>query len=146
MPTETFFQYLDASGAVHLVDRLDKVPEAFRGQAHKIELPVAEVAALKETLTGGQSIDPLSFGFGFAAAMALSALLWVVRGTAKLALKLAILVLLGILGTGLYLGYVRRSAGLSEQLLSDPKQLVDDAREAAERLDERRKATEKELP
>ncbi len=169
MPGQTFYQYLDASGGVHLVDQLEKVPLHLQEKARKIELPAEEAAALKEALgtferleerlgketsqlegqvralTDGREVEPVSFGLGFLSALLLSGLLWLVKGTAKLALKLALLALLGVLLAGLYFGYVRRSAGLSESVLSDPRDLVEDAQRAADRLDARQKSAEKVL-
>lgn len=169
MPQETFFQYLDETGAVVLVDRLEKVPEAFRARAREIELPAEEAAALQgalatldrlsEQVGGGvaglrgqalamardQDVEPLSFGLGFLAAMLLGVGFWVVRGGLRIAFKLALLVALAALFGGLYFGYVRQSAGLSEGLWSDPGQLLEDAEEARDRLDARQKSAEKEL-
>ena len=169
MPGETFYQYLDPSGAVHIVDRLEKVPAALRDQARKIELPAEEAAAVKEALgtferlekslgkqssqfqgqvralTEGHSVDPVSFGLGFLAAALVSVALWAVKGTAKIALKLGLLVLIGVLLAGLWFGYVRRAAGLSQEVLSDPRQLIDDAKRAAKELDARHDSAEKVL-
>lgn len=169
MPPETFFQYLDDSGALVLVDRLEKVPEGLRDRVKRLELPAREAEAVKgalETLerlerevgggmTGlrGQveafardpSVEPVSFGLGFLGATLLGVGFWVVRGSVRLVLKVVALLLLAGLFAGFYFGYVRSAAGLAPGTWTNPRQLLEDARGARERLDERHDSTQKEL-
>lgn len=169
MPPETFFQYLDESGALVVVDRLEKVPEGLRDRAKKLELPREEAKAVKdaletlerlqeglggkvsglpgrvESLARDQALEPVSFGLGFLAATLLGVGLWVLRGSVRIAFKLALLVLLAGAAGGLYFGWLRQAAGLSAGAWSHPEELLDEAKKARDRLDERHDSTEKGL-
>lgn len=82
-------------------------------------------------------VHPPSFVFGVATALVLVIGAKLVWGGAKMVLKLAAIAALLFLLSGMYFGWVRRSAGLDTSRMSSPQELIDDARKAAEAAKQR---------
>lgn len=163
MPTVAMYRYTDARGTVHVVQHLHQVPPRFRDGAAKVEQPLAVepgptvidevsqtvvVGALStRALAKGAWSDALhvpSAGIGLAVGLASGWLVgnligrarWVVRG----------LVTAGgmALAVAIYLAAVRYAVPAGHRLeddgaagLATPGALVDEAREAASRAEQR---------
>lgn len=144
--TAVFYRYRDPSGRIVIVDSLDRVPASARTSAEPVALaaPPAAAVALPESIGGGKLHGP-SFGAGAAAAL-LAALL--VFGLLRARGPLVRVLLLGgavLLGTGAYFGWVRRTAGQAGPLLESPAALIDDARNAVEKMNERSREQDRVL-
>ena len=151
--SQTFYRWVDSQGRLHVVSSLDDVPVADRPQAAQVTLngveavghypPPAGVSA-----PGGVAWQPewISFAVGFVAALVLAFLYRVLPGGMRWATRAALVVGVGALITGAYLGLVRRTAGLSgSQALASPSALIQDAKSAVEQMNARQKQQDEEL-
>jgi hypothetical protein len=155
--TKTFFLYVDEGGAQVVVDSLKKVPSRYRSAvravtlpvdnrsgeaswsldslrkvAERISMPAAAPASFKEVVS---AIHWPSVGLGAVAAAVLWSA-WTRLGKSRgVVLKTAVIILALALSSGVYLGWLRRSAGLAKQAVSTPQTIVDDARKAATQID-----------
>jgi hypothetical protein len=153
-----YYRHRDASGKVTVVDSLDKLPAEVRVEAERVVLTGAPADSADIRAPGERAtlptlplgLDATSFALGLGAGMLGAALVglmlgrlapgavrWVARG--------ALLAGLALLIAGGYLGWLRRAAGLGDATLASPRQLVEDARNAADRVRQQRAAQQREL-
>ncbi|MCC7385322.1 MAG: hypothetical protein IT384_25965 [Deltaproteobacteria bacterium] len=149
------YRYVDTKGTMVVVDAWEKVPERFRETATKLivdelpEIPIVRSAerAISREMPAIGDIHWPSFGFGVAASLVLVIAFRLMRTGMRLVLKVATIILLLVMLSGLYLGGLRKSAGLSSSPVADPQQIVEDAQRAAEaarkRFEEQHKALKK---
>jgi hypothetical protein len=144
--TASFYRYRDVDGRVVIVDSLDRVPASARSTLEHValEAPPAPAFALPESL-GARSLHWPSFGAG-AACMLLAGL--VLFGVLRSRARFVRVLLLGsmvLLGAGAYFGWVRRTTGHEGPLLESPAALIDDARNAVQKMNERSREQERVL-
>jgi hypothetical protein len=141
-----FFRYRDSAGRIVIVDSLERVPASARGSVEPVALEAAPAPAfaLAESFARGELHWP-SFGAGAVCALLAGALLFgLVRARAPLA-RLLLLGAAALLGSGAYFGWVRRTAGHAGPLLESPATLLDDARSAVQKMNERSREQERVL-
>jgi hypothetical protein len=144
--TASFYRYRDADGRVVIVDSLDRVPARARNEVEHValEAPPAPAFVLPESL-GGRDLHWPSFGAG-AACMLIGGL--VLFGLLRSRGRFVRVLLLGsvvLLGAGAYFGWVRRTTGHEGPLLESPAALIDDARNAVQKMNERSQQQERVL-
>jgi hypothetical protein len=132
----SFYRYRDAQGQMVAVDSLARVPARLRGSAELVGLtpeasPGSAGSAFAHELHGP------SFLAGALATLVVGLLLLALRRRAQRLVRTAVVLGLGLLGAGLYFGWVQRSAGQSTDLFSSPKQLIEDARSAVDKMNQR---------
>lgn len=163
MQTQEFYRYTDAEGRVVIVDSLSSVPRPFRATAERVKLdskPSIEVPVPRSSGTPAPSplpgstqlaeLDELgvhwpSFAVGFGSALLLGLLLFTIR---KLGSPLGRVVLFvgGILlFVGLYLGWLRRSTGQTDALITSPSAVIQDARRAVEQMNRRNQKQDEQI-
>jgi len=142
--TQAFYRWVDAQGRVHVVSSLDAVPPAARAKAELVTLRGAEETT---PLVSGAAWQPewLSFAAGFAAALVLSFLFRLLPSGWKGVTRVVVALGLAALLTGAYLAAVRRSAGIAGGPLASPSALIQDAKDAVDKMNERQKLQEEEL-
>jgi hypothetical protein len=137
---QTFYRWVDAQGTVHVVGSLDAVPAAERAQLEQVVLKGREAPI---PLAAGFRPDWASAALGFGAALLLALLIprgW--KGATRVALVLAV----GALVTGAYLATVRRSVGLETGgAFSSPSAVIQDARDAVNKMNERQRLRDQQL-
>jgi hypothetical protein len=144
----TFYRYRDASGRLVIVDSPTRVPASQRASAEAVVLaPAGESAAVSGGAVSDAAVSAArglardlhmpSFIAGLSLAL-LVALLFVVVGR-KLGRWFRGALVLGLLGVGVvaYFGWVRRTTGQSGDLLASPGALIEDARGAVQKLNQR---------
>jgi hypothetical protein len=150
----TFYRYRDASGRVVIVDTLARVPASQRASAEAVVLaPAGETgasaavsaAALSTARELARDLHMPSFIAGMS--LALLVALAFVALERKLGRLLRGALVLGALGLGVvvYFGWVRRTAGQSGDLLASPGALIDDARGAVQKMNQRTLEQQREL-
>ena len=144
--TAVFYRYRDAGGRVVIVDSLDRVPASARGTIEQVALEATPAPALTlpESL-GGRELHWPSFGAGAGCALLAGLVLF---GLLRARAPFARLLLLGsvvLLGAGAYFGWVRRTTGREGPLLESPAALIDDARNAVQKMNERSREQERAL-
>lgn len=139
-----FYRYKSATGRTVIVDSLDRVPPAERANVERIELEAAPArsspGAASATLA---SLDGPSFAVGFGAALALAAVLLALSRSSRWLLGLVAALSVAVAGTGLYLGHLRRSSDQSEALFASPAAIIEDARAAVKKAQQRETAQDK---
>jgi hypothetical protein len=140
-----YYRARDAEGREYIVDSRDQLPAALRERAQRIEvLPVATLQEPKTpSLTKRIDWPSLAIGFGLGAllvGLGLSAR----RGSGPLS-KLALFGAVAVLLMGLYFGWLRRMSGAGGSTLSTPSALIDDAKRAVDRMNERNRKQEQLL-
>lgn len=80
-------------------------------------------------------LDPPSVLVGVALALVLYVVATAVRGSGRWLLKMGLMVVIAGLIAGAYLGWARRSAGLTDAPFAHPGQVLEDARRAASDLE-----------
>lgn len=144
---QTFYRWVDASGRVHIVSSLDGVPQAERTKAVAVSLSPDESPTVPrlETETAWRP-DWASFGVGFAVALLLAALFKVMPNGLRTASRVALVLGVAVVLTGLYLGAIRRTTGVpGASVLASPSALIEDAKGAVEQMNARQKQQEEEL-
>jgi hypothetical protein len=145
--TEVYYRWTDADGRVHLVSSLDAVPPAARARVERLELgvrPAPSVVERASAVASASSVGVLllvAAGAGVALIVASRFLPHGLRWLAKLGGFVIVVALLA----GLYLGMLRRSTGTSDALLATPSAIIDDAKQAVEKINQRQKQQEEEL-
>ncbi|MEO6598941.1 MAG: hypothetical protein ABIQ16_03650 [Polyangiaceae bacterium] len=148
-----FYRYTDASGIVHIVDSLDRVPMAQRERASRIQYDdwtavsgdrpqngIVGVLHRAEALGGWQM-----FGLG-AGTVLLGALVFrLLPGARGLVLRVAIALGVAALIGGAYFGWARRVAHQSKDLFATPDTLIEDAKAAVEKMNAHVKAQQAQL-
>ena len=138
-----YYRFTDASGRVHIVDSLDRVPSSERAHAEKVELGAqAEPSALP---FAARPTDFRSFALGAAAALLLVLVFRYLPRTMRFVLRFGIVAGLAALLMGGYFSWIRRAAGHTDGALATPQALMDDAKGAVDKLNERMRAQDREL-
>jgi hypothetical protein len=147
--SQDFYRWVDADGRLHVVSSLDAVPAAERSRAEHVRLDGA--AALGSVPSPSVAAatwqpDPASFALGIGAALVFGLLFRLLPGGWRAITRVAVVLGIGALLTGLYLGSIRRAAGVSGAgALASPRALIDDAKAAVQKLDARHEQQEEEL-
>lgn len=144
--TEQYYRFVDASGHVYIASSLEALPADAQGKAELVEL--SPDAVKKEHLLGGPApfrIDGWSFASGVAAALLLTLIFRQLPTGMRWVSKLALMVGLALLGVGLYLGYLRQSTGAGSGPLASPSALIQDAKDAVEKVQQRQRERDAEL-
>ena len=151
---QPFYRFVDEDGRVHIVDRLERVPDRYRDAAEPYDaqggalvvLPTAPpqtrvvregapVASSQDAFAGlVRALDAPSVAVGIGLALGiLTGFLVLRRMGAPLLRGVFILAVFATLAFG-YLGWSRWATGLGTSHLATPQQVVEDAKAAAERL------------
>jgi hypothetical protein len=145
---QTFYRWVDTDGRVHVVSSLEAVPANRRDKVELVSLN-AESALPRYTPPGaplGFQLEWLSFGLGFAAALAFALVFRFLPNGWKTLTRFAIVLGLGALVSGLYLAAIRRQTGATDGgVLASPSALIEDARGAVDKMTARQKQQEEEL-
>ncbi len=133
------YRYVDQSGTETIVGQFEDIPAQYRSSAREIVLPEQSTNISSGATVGTfvRSLDFPSVGIGCAIGLvfALVTMSFVRRGV--WILKAALIGLVVVALGGSYLGWVRRSAGLSKAPIANPSILVEDAQKAARKMKER---------
>lgn len=145
---QSFYRWVDAQGRLHVVSSLDAVPSGERARAERVTLSadtsLDRVAAV--TPATEWRLEPGSFGLGFGAALLLSLLFRLLPNGWRSLSRVAIVLGVAALLTGLYLGAIRRATGAKDASpLATPSALIEDAKAAVEKLNQRQKQQDEEL-
>jgi hypothetical protein len=148
--TEQYYRYTGPDGRVYIVQSPDSLPAGARDKA---ELVVLNPARTREEQTLSKDgprfeLQGASFGVGFACALLLALLYRVMPGGMRWFTRMAIVGGIGILGAGLYLGYLRNTttaAGAAASPLASPSSIIQDARDAVEKAQTARQKQEQEI-
>lgn len=136
-----FYRYKSASGRTVIVDSLDRVPPAERANVERIDLeappPPRSTTTSGESVVAGVTLDWPSFATGFGAALALAAILLAITRQSRWLLGVIAALSVAIVGTGLYLGYLRRTAGRSDVAFASPSAIIEDARDVVKKAQAR---------
>lgn len=143
--TSVYFRFQDAQGREHIVDSLDEVPEAYRSRAVRIELAPGSESQHPTSSFSVSSIDARSCSVGLGAALVLGLLVLCMRRGRRLLLKLAFLAAAVVALATAYFGWLRRETGQGQSLLAAPSALIDDARHAVDKMNQRTKQQEQML-
>lgn len=144
--TEQYYRFVDASGHVYIASSREALPAGAQGKAELVELDPAAIK--KEHLLGGPApfrVDGWSFASGAAAALLLMLIFRMLPGGMRQVSKLALMAALGALGVGLYFGYLRQSTGAGTGAFASPSALIEDAKGAVEKMQQRQREQEAEL-
>jgi hypothetical protein len=140
MPGAALYRYSDAAGRVVVVDSLSKVPKRLRGSVKPIQLAAPPEASRTGTVLSPRSLlqdlHGPSFAAGASCGVVACLLLFALRRAGKL-LRLGFALGVSLLGIGLYLGWMRGLAGQSQELVASPRALIEDARAAVEKMNQR---------
>jgi hypothetical protein len=141
-----YYRY-DDHGRVVIVDSLARVPAAARHTAKPIALPApaAPAGALQQIMEAPARFHWPSFaaGVGCAVIVALVALS-LRRGMGRL-MRYALVAGAVAVGAAAYFGWVRRTTGQDGALFASPKAMIDDARSAVEKMNERTREQQRVL-
>lgn len=134
-----FYRYKSASGRVVIVDSLDRVPPAERANVERIDLeaPPPRATTSSASVVAGVQLDWPSFATGFGAALAIAAVLLAITRSSRWLLGVVAALSVAIVGTGLYLGYLRRTAGQSDAAFASPSAIIEDARDVVKKAQAR---------
>lgn len=133
-----FYRYHDASGRIVIVDSLSRVPAAERASAEALVLTPSADAGL-----GGaagallRELHVPSFIAGAGSALTLALLFFGLSRKLGHVLRGALVLGAVALGAVGYLGWMRRTTGQSGDLLASPGALIDDARAAVDKMNQR---------
>jgi len=164
----TFYVYTDGRGTQHIVDSAKLVPKKHRKSAKKwmMEGTGPSVRKIKHELSTAlsktaetvgiaspteseaaesQGFHTPSFLLGAILASALFLASYVLRRNSSPLLKAVILVIVVGIAGGAYFGWVRRQAGIDSSATASPVAVVNDAREAVEKLEGRMQKEQKLL-
>lgn len=127
-----------------IVDSLSKVPSGARGTLEGITLSPPERGP---SLPGGvaHELHWPSFAAGAACVLVLGLVSFGSRRLHGRALRIGLALGAIALCAGAYFGWARRMAGQSGGLLASPEALIDDARDAVDRMNERSREQERVL-
>lgn len=140
-----FYRYRDKSGRVVIVDSLARVPSSSRSTVEAIvaPAPTTSIAALPETIV--RDLHLPSFTAGAVTGVLVAVLLFVLLRMKTMLLRVVLLGVLAALGGGVYLGWVRRQAGQGGSLVASPAALIDDARSAVQKMNDRSREQQRAL-
>lgn len=150
---QAFYRWVDAQGRLHVVSSLDAVPVAERAKAERVTLTgdtaIGSVPASVPTSAPAKAawhFDLGSFGIGVGVALAVALILRWMPGAGRGLLRVAVVLGIAALLTGLYLGSIRRATGASEGgAIATPSAMIEDAKAAVEKLNQRQKQQDEEL-
>ncbi len=126
-----FYRYRTADGRTVIVDSISKVPGADRARAERVEF-VQGAPSARESVVA--QLDWPSFAAGFGLALVVGVVLNALfRGSSRMVGGL-LLIGLVVAGSGAYLGLLRRGTGQGEALFASPTQVIDDAKQAVEKM------------
>ena len=147
-----FYRFTDASGRVHIVDSLDLVPTPERAHAERIQYDARDeqtpVNGLLPEHTPLSTHGPIAWptlALGVGGAIVLWLVFRRLPGTLRVVLRLAIVASVIALLGGAYLGWTRRIAHQSNDLIASPGALIDDAKSAVDKMNARMKAQQAEI-
>jgi hypothetical protein len=149
--SEVYYRWIDAEGRLHVVSSVDDVPSAARAKAERLELnpetsrQMHSAGYPKAPAPPAFELDFASFGVGFAAALCLALLFRLLPQSMRWMSRVVIVVCLGGLLVGAYLGLVRRQSGLGQDAFASPSAIVEDAKSAVEKMNLRQKRQDEEL-
>jgi hypothetical protein len=142
-PAQSFYRWVDHEGRLHVVSSLDAVPLSERGKLEQVTLNAAEPSLMEPA---GWRPDWSSFALGFGAALLVTLLLRLLPGSWKRATGIVLALAAIVLLTGGYLAAVRRSTGVEgASALAAPSALIQDAKDAVQKMNERQLLREKQL-
>ena len=142
----TFYRYRDAQGRLVIVDNPSRIPQSARASAERVELSAAPAATTLPTPTElVRDVHWPSFAAGGACAVAVTLVVLALRRRARRFVRLALLGGVIALGAGLYFGWARRLAGQGGGLVSSPQTLIEDAKTAVEKMNDRSREQERVL-
>jgi hypothetical protein len=134
-PVSVYYRWRDAQGLDHIVDSVDKVPEASRASAERVALMTSARKEDPATSLFGVRIDWESFGAGFAAAFALGFVFVLARRAKNTYVELAVVVAVAAVIAGVYFGWVRQKSAepspphaVQSVQIDDPKSVPDKPR------------------
>jgi hypothetical protein len=150
---ESFYRWVDGEGRIHIVSSPTAVPAAVRSRAELVVLNGSDSLPGEYPALGGSALgrltshapDLLSFAAGFGAALVLLLVYRLLPTSLRTVSRWAIVLGAGALLTAAYLGWVRSSTGASSAALATPAALIDDAKVAVERLNQRQAEQERAL-
>jgi hypothetical protein len=105
-----YYRWRDVQGLEHVVDSLEKVPEASRASAERVALATSAKKEPPPSWRGSMRIDWPSFTAGLATACALGLLFALARRAKKPLLELAVLVAAAAVIAGVYFGWVEQKS------------------------------------
>lgn len=141
-----FYRYRDPSGRLVIVDSLARVPSSARGAVETVVLaPTSGTGLLALPTRLAQDFHAPSFIVGALLTLALGALWLLSRRSQSRLLRLALFGGLVLAGSSAYLGWVRRTTGQGDSLVASPAALVDDARAAVQKMNERSREQQRVL-
>jgi hypothetical protein len=136
---QSFYRWVDGEGRVHIVSSIGSVPEADRPRAEVVTLdglPRTELPGIGRVTL--REPEWASFAAGFGAALVLVLVYKLLPSGLRTVSRWAIVIGAGALLTAGYLGWVRRSSSApGSAALATPAALVDDAKAAVERMNQR---------
>jgi hypothetical protein len=145
----TFYRYRDPQGRVVIVDSLARVPSGSRNAVETVVLahPEPSVLTIADATVRETARDlhwpSFAAGAGFALLLTLA---WLgLRRVGTPLLRLSLLGGLVLLGAGAYFGWLRRVSGHDGALVASPAALIEDARSAVQKMNERSREQEKIL-
>jgi hypothetical protein len=144
--SQTFYRWEDAQGRVHISSTLDGVPQSDRASSARIELRGEESLSHYAAPRAPLHVDWPSFAAGFGVAAIFGLVLRSLPERVRWVWRLAVIAGVGALLAGAYLAALRREAGLGDgSALASPAALVDDAKVAVKRMNERLEQRDEEL-
>ena len=168
-PRGELFSFIDDDGHQLIADSIEAIPKEFRDAAKKVNVTEAkkavkalEARAVRAKDTGMKKareaqrevgdvvpfvkdLEIPSVLFGVALALVIELVTSVFRRTGKTVAKLGMVVLIVALIAGAYFAWIRRVAGLGDTRLASPTAMVDDAKRAAKRMQDKLSQQEKIL-
>jgi hypothetical protein len=141
----TFYRYRDPQGRVVIVDSLARVPSSSRSTVESVVLARPETSVLGIADATVRDLHGPSFAAGAGCALLLT-LAWLgLRRVGTPLLRVSLLGGLVLLGAGAYFGWLRRVSGHEGPLLASPAALIEDARSAVQKMNERSREQERTL-
>jgi hypothetical protein len=143
---QAFYRWVDSEGRLHVVTSLDSVPRSERAKAERVTFTGETTLGGAPSATSSEwRLEPGSFGLGFAAALLISLLFRLLPNGWRSLTRIAVVLGIAALLTGLYLGGIRRTTGAGGASLATPSALIEDAKAAVEKLNQRQKQQDEEL-
>lgn len=168
----TFYVYDDSDGIQHIVDSVKMVPKVYRKHtkrwvmdagdergAGEIDAALSDgISSLARTMeavvtpSASSSTAPLAPGFhlsSFLLGLVLGTVLFVgsflLKKKSSLLVKAVIGLVVATIAGAAYFGWIRRQAGLSGDIIAEPRSMINDARKAADLLQQRQITQERRL-
>ena len=131
-----FYRYHTRDGRIAIVDE--------RSGAERVELEAPSLASRYPVVSQvATHMDWPSFATGFGVALGIAALIsFVGRGSTRL-LGFLVVAAIVVAGSGAYFGMLRRTTGQSNATFATPSAIIDDAKRAVEKANQRQRDQEK---